>query len=105
MSHTDSSIEALYSAWREAFRRQDVDTVMGLLTPDYVLWAPGAPPVGREELRPRLVSAFAAYDLVPEFESVERIISGDLAVESGCMSSTSGPAREERPACSANACS
>ena len=35
-------IGELYAAWAEAFRRQDLEAILDLLTPDYVLWAPGA---------------------------------------------------------------
>ncbi|HEX4959648.1 MAG TPA: SgcJ/EcaC family oxidoreductase [Thermoanaerobaculia bacterium] len=79
----DAAIDALYEAWSDAFRRQDVEAIFGLLTPDYVLWAPGAPPMGRDELRPRMAAALATYELVPAFEREERIVSGDLAFERG----------------------
>jgi len=82
-SQADPGIDALYAAWSEAFRRQDLDAIFDLLTPDYVLWAPGAPPMDRDALRPRLAAALAAYDLVPAFECEERIVSGDLAFERG----------------------
>lgn len=83
MSEADLAIDALYAAWGEAFRRQDLEAILDLLTPDYVLWAPGAPPMGREELRPRLAAALATYDLDPEFEREERLVAGDLAFERG----------------------
>ena len=79
----DPEIDALYAAWREAFQRQDLEAILDLLTPDYVLWAAGAPPMGRDELRPRLATALATYDLVPAFECEERLVSGDLAFERG----------------------
>jgi uncharacterized protein (TIGR02246 family) len=83
MNEPNSGIDALYAAWSETFRRRDVDAILGLLTPDYFLWALGTPPMGREALRPRLAAVFASYDVVPEFESVDRIVSGDLAFECG----------------------
>jgi ketosteroid isomerase-like protein len=76
-------IDALYTKWRDAFRRRDVDGVLGLLTPDYVLWAPGAPPADAIVLRPQLAAAVAAYDIDPSFECEERLVSGDLAIERG----------------------
>jgi uncharacterized protein (TIGR02246 family) len=82
-NEADASIDALYAAWREAFQRQDLEAIFDLLTPDYVLWAPGAPPMNRDELRPRLAAALATYDLVPAFECEERLVSGDLAFERG----------------------
>ena len=78
-----AAIDALYEAWRDAFQRQDVDAVMELLTPDYTLWAPGAPPIGRQELRPRLAATLAAYEVIPEFEREERMVSDDLAFDRG----------------------
>ncbi len=83
MREADGGIEALYTAWREAFRSQDVEAVLGLLTPDYILWAPGAPPMTAAALRPQLAAAMAAYDVDPAFEREERFVSGDLAVDCG----------------------
>ena len=98
---SDPGIEALYSAWREAIRRSDVDAVMNLLTPDYVLWSPGAPPMSREDLAPRLRAALDAYEITPSFEREEQIVSGDLAFERGwdvqdARSRTGGESRSQR---------
>jgi ketosteroid isomerase-like protein len=76
-------IDALYAAWSEAFQRQDVDAILELMTPDYVLWAPGAAELNADGLRPRLKAAFAAYTITSTFECLERLISGDLAVDRG----------------------
>lgn len=57
--------------------------MLELLTPDYLLWAAGAPPLTREALAPRLEAAFTAFDLTPSFEREEQIVSGDLAFERG----------------------
>lgn len=83
ISEANRSIDALYEAWRDAFARRDVEAVLDLLTPDYLLLAPNMPAMGRDALRPRLVAALAAYDITPGFEREERIISGDLAFERG----------------------
>ncbi|HSY48789.1 MAG TPA: DUF4440 domain-containing protein [Thermoanaerobaculia bacterium] len=83
MNEDDQGIDALYAAWRDAFRRQDIDTIIGLLTADYVLFAPGLPPQRTDALRPRLEAAFAAYEIDIDFEREERIVSGDLAFEYG----------------------
>jgi len=80
---SDTRIEQLYSAWTDAFSRQDVDGILSLLTPDYVLWAPGAPPIEREGLRPRLLAAFAVNDVTSAFECEERLVSADLAFDRG----------------------
>lgn len=80
---SDPRIDDLYRAWGDAFRRQDVDGIIALLAPDYVLWAPGVPPLSADGLRPRLTAAFAAYEIIPEFQCEERLVSGDLAFERG----------------------
>jgi ketosteroid isomerase-like protein len=47
----EPEIDALYAAWVDAFRHGDVGSIVSLLTPDYLLFAPGVPPVGVEALR------------------------------------------------------
>lgn len=100
-SSDDAGIDALYAAWDDAFRRGDTEALLALLTDDYSLWAPGAGEMGVESLRPRLAAALAAYDVEPVFERVERIVSGDLAVERGWDVQTirpraGGPSRVQR---------
>ncbi len=63
--------------------RRDVDRVLNLLTPDYVLLASGTAPVGRDALRPLLMAAIDKYDIEPSFEREEQVVSGDLAFERG----------------------
>ncbi len=80
----NTAIETLYSQWISAFQHRDVEAILALVTPDYLLWAPGAPPlVGREVLRPMLAAALAKAAVVPAFELEERIVSGDVAVDRG----------------------
>jgi len=79
----DSGIDALYVEWRDAFVRQDINAILELLTPDYVLWTPGAPPMTRQPLAPRLAAAFSTHYLLPSFEREEQLVSGDLAFERG----------------------
>jgi ketosteroid isomerase-like protein len=81
--HSESGIDDLYAEWSEAFRRRDVDAVVELLTPDYVLWAPGSAELDAESLRPRLKAAFAVYDITSIFECVERLVAGDVSVDRG----------------------
>jgi ketosteroid isomerase-like protein len=80
---SEPAIDDLYAAWGDAFRRQDVDAVIALMTSDYLLWTPGAPELDAEALRPRLKAAFAAYEVTSTFECVERLVVGDLAVDRG----------------------
>jgi len=83
MTESDPEIDALYAAWGQAFRRGDVDAILSLVTSDYVHWAPGAAPIHRDALRPQLEAAIASYEIESRFECVERLVSGDLAVDLG----------------------
>ena len=80
---SELGIDDLYVAWGEAFRLQDVDAIVELMTPDYVLWAPGTAELDPESLRLRLKSAFATYDITSTFECVERLVAGEVAVDRG----------------------
>ena len=42
-SRADSEIDQLYNEWGEAFQHKNIDAILGLLAPDYVLWPAGAP--------------------------------------------------------------
>lgn len=77
------SIDALYAAWADAFRRRDVDAVLRLLTDDYVLLRPGAARLTADAIGPALVAAFASFDIDIAFEREERVLSDDLAFEQG----------------------
>ncbi len=78
------SVDDLYAAWRDAFKRGDVEAIVELVTPDYVLWAPGRPPIaGRDSLRQMLAPALSTYDISPSFERTESLVAGDLAVDFG----------------------
>ena len=79
----DSGIDALYVDCRDAFAREDINAILELLTPDYVLWAPGTPSTTRASLAPRLATAFSTHYLVPSFEREEQLVSGNLAFEQG----------------------
>lgn len=79
----DHGIEDLHDKWTKAMHAGDVDAIMDLLTPDYVLLTPGAQPMGREALRPMLEATFARMRVDPAFECEDLIVSGDLAVERG----------------------
>ena len=83
-TNSDYEIDRLHAEWAQALREGNVDGALALLASDYVLWAAGTPPIiGPEAVRPLFTSALAAYDIDSSFESEERIVSGDLAVERG----------------------
>ncbi len=101
MQTHEPEIDALYAAWVDAFRQGDVGSIVSLLTPDYLLFAPGVPPVGVEALRPRLEAVFATHEIELGWESEERVVSGDLAFERGWDIQTvrvreSGEVRQQR---------
>ena len=77
------ALQALYERWQNAFAARDVEAVLQLLTADHVLWAAGAPPIGREALRPRLAAAFSSFEIESTFEREECVIVADLAFERG----------------------
>src|SRR5262249_7580587 len=82
-SEPEAEIDKLYQAWGDAFHRQDVQAILGLLTSDYVLWPASAPPMTRDSLEPRLVATLRAYEVRSSFEREERLVAGDLAFERG----------------------
>jgi hypothetical protein len=67
----------------KAFQCKNVEAILDLLTPDYVLWPTGAPAIGRDSLAPRLAATLSAYDITPSFEREERVVAGELAFERG----------------------
>jgi ketosteroid isomerase-like protein len=83
MSQSDPKIDSLYAEWGDAFRRQNVDAILALMTPDYVVWYSGAPELKCCGLRSRLEAAFASYEINSNFECVERLVAGDIAFDRG----------------------
>ena len=82
-SGADFEIDQLYEAWAKAFQSKNVDAILGLLTPDYVLWPPGAPAISRDSLISRLSATLSGFDVTPSFEREERLMAGDFAFEPG----------------------
>lgn len=84
MEASEAAILRLHTRWRDAIVREDVESALELLTEDYVLWPAGASPVvGRDSVRALFDAALARYHIQPSFESEERIVSGNLAVDRG----------------------
>ena len=84
MNQADAAIHDLHVQWADAIRRGDVAAALELLTIDYVLWAPSSPAVkGRDAVGVLLATALHAVEIDPQFESEERLVAGDLAVERG----------------------
>ena len=78
-----AAVQRLYDKWMDAFRRHDVDAVLALLTPDYMLWAPGKAPIGADALRPALAQVFATFDVEPSFEREGLVETRDMVIDVG----------------------
>ena len=78
-----STIDDLFSARCDAFRRKDVAALVQMLDADYQLWVPAANAMGVGEIRRVLEADFAAYDITASYEREESIVSGGLAFERG----------------------
>ena len=92
------TVDDLYAARGDAFRRHDVDAILALLTSDYTLYASGAPPLmGRDSMRPALAQALATYDISPSFERLDLLVDGDLAVDFGWDVQTVTPRAGSEP--------
>jgi uncharacterized protein (TIGR02246 family) len=81
---TESDIDALFLAWKEAVLSKDIERVASLVTEDCEFWANAAPPLqGREALRSTLQTFYATYSHRQEFERQELLFSGELAFARG----------------------
>jgi uncharacterized protein (TIGR02246 family) len=88
-------IAALHTRWSDAMSRGDIDAVLSMLEPSYVLWLPNAPEMTPETLRPVLAATFARGHVASSFECETRIVRDDLAVERGWDVQTLTPANGE----------
>ena len=88
-------ITAFHARWADAMSRGDVDAIMSMLEPSYVLWLPNAPEMTRDALRPVLVATFARGRVESSFECEARVIRDGLAVERGWDVQTLTPANGE----------
>jgi len=81
---TESDIDALFLAWKEAVLSKDIARVASLVTEDCEFWANAAPPLqGREALRSTLQTFYATYSHRQEFERQELLLAGELAFARG----------------------
>lgn len=80
----DGGIDSLLSRWAAAVEAKDVDTLVELVEEDAEFWANGAPPLaGRQAVRTAFGVFFSRFDTRQEFELIELLIDGDLAVARG----------------------
>jgi uncharacterized protein (TIGR02246 family) len=79
-----TAIRALKERWIEAVRTGHAELLASLVTPDYEVWANGAPPfVGPDAVASAMGAAVAHYVVEPSFETQELIVAGDWAFERG----------------------
>jgi uncharacterized protein (TIGR02246 family) len=79
-----AEIDLTFAEWKAAGRRGDAEAMAALVTEDGEFWSHGRPALkGREAVRQAFLAAVAEYDIEQEWESVERIIAGDWALDRG----------------------
>ena len=75
-----SEIDVLFTAWKDAVARGDIDTLVALVTEDAEFWSRDTPAIrGRENMRALYASFFANFSMQQEFDEVERLVEGGLA--------------------------
>jgi uncharacterized protein (TIGR02246 family) len=78
------TIDDLFAAWKDAVKRDDVDTIVSLMTEDAEFWSHDTPAMkGRESSRQVMASFLANFSLEQEFDEVERIVEGGWAFVRG----------------------
>jgi uncharacterized protein (TIGR02246 family) len=76
----EEEIRALYAAWIDASRNQDVETLLQFVTEDAVFLAPGQPPIrGKAGVKDVFGRAFGRYAAEQSFAIEELQILGDWA--------------------------
>ena len=89
MDEDQSGIDRTFAEWMDAGRRGDADTMASLVTEDSEFWSHGRPAMrGREVVRQSFLAAMADYDVEQRWESVERIVAGDWAIDRGIEHNT-----------------
>jgi uncharacterized protein (TIGR02246 family) len=74
------AIRALIDTWLRATREGDVDTVLGLMTPDVVFLVPGQPAMqGREAFEQGLRGMLASNGIESHCAIEEICVAGDMA--------------------------
>ena len=80
MESDEQAIRALIAAWLRATREGDVDTVLGLMTPDVVFLVPGQPAMqGRAAFEQALRGMLATHAIDSSSEIEEIAVAGDFA--------------------------
>ena len=80
MESDEQAIRALIATWLRATREGDVDTVLGLMTPDVVFLVPGQPAMqGRAAFEQGLRGMLATHAIDSSSEIDEVCVAGDMA--------------------------
>ncbi|MDL2356368.1 MAG: SgcJ/EcaC family oxidoreductase [Pseudomonadota bacterium] len=80
METDEQAIRALIAAWLRATREGDVETVLGLMTPDVVFLVPGQTAMqGRAAFEQGLRGMLATHAIDSSSEIDEVCVSGDMA--------------------------
>lgn len=86
------AIRALFGTWREASKRRDVDSLLGLVTDDVVFLAPGQPPIrGKGAVRELFSVVLSRFELEQDFVIQEIQVLGEWAFCWGTDSSVMRP--------------
>jgi uncharacterized protein (TIGR02246 family) len=79
-----SSIDDALRLWKEALASSDATQVAALVTGDAEFWSHGSPAVtGKPAVEALFAKFFDQYAFEQEFEEIERIVSGDVALVRG----------------------
>jgi uncharacterized protein (TIGR02246 family) len=84
VSDDETAIRALFDEWKAAMARHDLEALIAMTEADAEFWTNGAPAMkGHEVMRATLPVLFARFRLEQDFEYVEVLVGGDLAVVRG----------------------
>ncbi|HJQ20257.1 MAG TPA: hypothetical protein VJ867_07920, partial [Gemmatimonadaceae bacterium] len=80
---SDPAIDALHRDWDVAMSRADVDALLAMTEPRFVLVPAESAPVSGRDLQTRLWSTFGRERVQSRFECEGRVVEGNIAVERG----------------------
>lgn len=84
-AHDDrAAIDALRDTWVAAVAAGNAHALADLVTPDYEVWAHGAPTLaGPDTVVTTMGAALARFAVAQQYEPIETIITGDWAFQRG----------------------
>lgn len=79
-----NAIDALRDAWVAAVAAADAGALRDMVTPDYEVWAHGAPTLaGPDAVVGAMRAALAKYAITQSYEPIETVVSGDWGFQRG----------------------